>query len=419
MDTKTVLAKAFIALILFSALIGAQFVNLVAANFLPPLPSLPSIYIRSDGTVDPPAAIQRIGEVYTFTGNIADHTLEIQRDNIVVDGAGYTLQGNTSGNGIKLTNRTGVTIKNLELKQFRTCINIHSSSNIIIIGNNITDNGNAIAFHSSVNNRIEGNKIAGNHVAILLYNASSHNSIIGNSMTNNGNGIWSEFNPSPSSDNNIIGNNVSENTNFGILLRGSSNDLVKGNRIENNEDGIFLSGSACQHNTIVDNNIANNNNGIYIGADAKHNTITKNNIANNGKGIHVSFSSNNIFCQNNFIDNTIQVYDSIEEFPDSKSPSESIWNDGVTGNYWSDYNGIDSDNDGIGDTPYVIDENNQDNYPLLNLADVEVLPEFPSWTIMLLVLAVLTVAVTIYKQRLIKLRNKKRMSCKQELLKRK
>jgi parallel beta-helix repeat protein len=389
---------------LFSILFGVQFVNLAAANFLPPPPSLPSVYIRSDGTVDPPAAIQRIGEVYTFTGNIADRTLEIQRDNIVVDGAGYTLQGNTSGNGIKLTNRTGVTIKNLDLKKFRTCINIHSSSNIIIIGNTITDNENAITFHSSVNNRIEENKIAGNHVAILLYNASSHNSIIGNNVTNNGNGIWSEFNPSPSNYNNIIGNNVSENTNFGILLRSSSNDLVKGNRIENNEEGIFLSGSACQHNTIVENNIANNNNGIYIGGDPKHNTITKNNISNNGKGVHVSFSSNNIFCQNNFIDNTIQVYDSVEEFPDSRSPSESNWNDGVTGNYWSDYTGADSDGDGIGDTPHIIDANNQDPYPLMETAQI---PEFPGWTPILLVLAVLAVAVTFYKQRLIKLRNKK------------
>ena len=396
MKRKQMLTAAFISLLLFSAMFGLEFVNLVAANFLPPPPSLPSIYIRSDGTVDPPAAIQRIGEVYTFTGNIADHTLEIQRDNIVVDGAGYTLQGNTSGNGIKLTNRTGVTIKNLELKQFRTCINILNSSNIIITGNTITNNENAIALHSSMSNQIEGNKITGNHVAILLYSASNHNSIIGNSMTNNGNGIWSEFNPNPSNYNSIIGNNISENTKFGILLRSSSNDLVEGNIIENNDDGIFLSGSSCQYNTIVDNNIANNNHGIYIGGDPKHNNITKNNIANNGKGIHVSQSSNNIFYQNNFINNTIQIYDTIEEFPDSASPSENIWNYGVTGNYWSDYTGADSNGDGIGDTHYVIDANNQDPYPLVETAQI---PEFPSWT-PILSLTVVAVVLVVYRRRL-------------------
>jgi len=406
MKRKQMLTVALILLLLFSAMFGLQFVNLVAANFLPPPPSLPSIYIRSDGTVDPPAAIQRIGEVYTFTGNIADHTLEIQRDNIVVDGAGYTLQGNASGNGIKLTNRTGVTIKNLELKQFRTCINILNSSNIIITGNTITNNENAITFHSSMSNQIEGNKITGNHVAILLYSASNHNSIIGNSMTNNGNGVWSEFNPNPSNYNDIIGNNVSENTNFGILLRSSSNDLVEGNSIENNEDGIFLSGSACQHNTIVDNNIVNNNCGIYLGGDPKHNKITKNNIANNGKGVYFSQSSNNIFYQNNFIDNAIQVYDTIEEFPDSASPSENSWNDDTTGNYWSDYTGVDSNGDGIGDTPYVIDTNNQDHYPLVETAQI---PEFPSWTPLLIMLFSFTVIAVIYRHTLHKANHRRRV----------
>jgi len=56
--------------------------------------------------------------------------------------------------------------------------------------------------------------------------------------------------------------------------------------------------------------------------------------------------------------------------------STNIWDDGYPsgGNYWSDYNGTDlfsgpyqniTGSDGIGDTPYVIDENNRDRYPLM------------------------------------------------------
>ena len=55
----------------------------------------------------------------------------------------------------------------------------------------------------------------------------------------------------------------------------------------------------------------------------------------------------------------------------------NIWDDDYPsgGNYWSDYTGVDeysgpyqneTGSDGIGDTPYVIDENNQDNYPFMS-----------------------------------------------------
>ena len=377
MNKKPVLATVFILVLLFSALVGVLFVRLAAANFLPPQPHLPSIHIRSDGSVDPSTApIQRVGEVYTFTGNIANYTIEVQRNNIVVDGAGYTLQGNASGTGIYLSGNS-VTIKNLEIKKFSAGINLISSSYSTITGNNITSNGVGAGFVSSSNNRIEGNKITGNGQAIILFNSSNYNSIVGNSITNNGDSIWSEGSPSPSNYNSIVGNNIT-NTRFGILIRGSSNCLIDGNNITNTENGIDLSGSS--YSTITGNKIANNDRGISLMGGVKHNIIVRNNIVNNGNGIYFSLSSNNTIYHNNFIDNTIQVYDVNMEFPEALPPV-NMWDDGYTsgGNYWSDYNSTDNNGDGKGDVPYIINANNKDRYPLMKpiVSTDIVIPEIP------------------------------------------
>jgi len=92
------------------------------------------------------------------------------------------------------------------------------------------------------------------------------------------------------------------------------------------------------------------------------NTVSGNNIANNGYGIFL-WSSNHKIHHNNFIYNTNQA----------GSFESNTWDDGYPsgGNYWSDYeerypNATEIDDSGIWDTPYVIDENNQDNYPLMN-----------------------------------------------------
>jgi parallel beta-helix repeat protein len=98
--------------------------------------------------------------------------------------------------------------------------------------------------------------------------------------------------------------------------------------------------------------------------------VSDNNVtANDGGGIGLYSSNNNVFYHNNFINNTQRVYVPTPGIANS-------WDDGYPsgGNYWSDYDGTDlysgpqqneTGSDVIGDTPYIIDENNQDNYPLM------------------------------------------------------
>jgi parallel beta-helix repeat protein len=106
--------------------------------------------------------------------------------------------------------------------------------------------------------------------------------------------------------------------------------------------------------TIQNSGSTSSDGGIYVissGNNISHNTIT-----NNKNGIYLYYSSNdNTIHHNNFINNTDQVW----------SDSVNVWNDDDEGNYWSDYAGQDLYGDGIGDAPYIIDVNNQDNHPLM------------------------------------------------------
>jgi hypothetical protein len=53
-----------------------------------------TVYIRADGRIDPPDApiITCDNRTYTLTDNI-DCGIVVERDNIIVDGAGYTVTG--------------------------------------------------------------------------------------------------------------------------------------------------------------------------------------------------------------------------------------------------------------------------------------------------------------------------------------
>jgi hypothetical protein len=88
-----------------------------------------TIYIRADGSIDPPTAPIYTAEniTYTLTGNItadASMGIVIERGNIVVDGALYTVQGTGVGEsrGIYLSGivngMTNVTIRNMTIKAF-------------------------------------------------------------------------------------------------------------------------------------------------------------------------------------------------------------------------------------------------------------------------------------------------------------
>jgi hypothetical protein len=62
--------------------------------------SASNIIINADGSVTGTNNIQHTGNTYTLTGNVSG-TVQVQKSNIVIDGAGYAL---TSEGGVDLTN---------------------------------------------------------------------------------------------------------------------------------------------------------------------------------------------------------------------------------------------------------------------------------------------------------------------------
>jgi parallel beta-helix repeat protein len=153
---------------------------------------------------------------------------------------------------------------------------------------------------------------------------------------------------------------------YGCLLSNVTGCKIFQNNIVNNWNGILL--NQCNGNLISENAIAMNlDNGISL-QDSFGNNVSGNIVTHNDCGIMVNLSQyNNLenynkIYHNSFMNNTVQA---------ALSNSTDTWDSGYPsgGNYWSDYterypNAAEIDDSYIWNTPYVLDENNQDNYPL-------------------------------------------------------
>jgi parallel beta-helix repeat protein len=170
------------ALILTLALSGALPLAVGAQSSL----AAGTILIRADGSVYPPTAPVSSVDATTYT--LTDNTsasLVVERDSVVIDGGGYMLRGDGTGDGISLSGRTGVTVKSIQIESFARGIYLNASSHSNISGNNITDNGHGIVLEqNSSHNFVRGNNISANDMGIVL-DSSSQNVICFNSFTDN------------------------------------------------------------------------------------------------------------------------------------------------------------------------------------------------------------------------------------------
>jgi parallel beta-helix repeat protein len=266
-----------------SAFLMLLLIILVASSFaplgVPRVEASGTIYIRADGSIDPPDAPISIVDnfTYTLTGNITAFTdgIVIERDNIVVDGVGYTLTGSgVNGNGATLTDRCNVTVRNMTIKNFTCGILLDSSPNNTLSGNNISGNeATGISLYFSPNNVLSGNTVEGSPFNLVIYGETLSDYLLSIDTSNlverkpvyyfiNQSDMVVDTDTYPKVgylgfvncvNVTVQALNLTENGD-GILLAFTSNSKITGNNVTNQSVGIWLKYSFDI--TLSDNNIA-------------------------------------------------------------------------------------------------------------------------------------------------------------------
>jgi hypothetical protein len=280
-------------------------------------PTLPTIRIMFDGSIFPAnVPIQRNGDVYTFTDNVYGQIV-VDRDNIVIDGAGHSLQGT----------------------RFLQGTYNGSQEDLWLIGEGQYQeyNGTVVPWT----------------VGIDIATKTTHNLTVKNL-------------------------NI-QNFSIGIYIW-TPNNTITGCAVSDTIVGILLAGD---YNTITNNYIAHNVKGIFFGVTPLENET-----------LNIGISGNS------FVENDEHFSGCVCEGFNITEPIHT-WDDGEAGNFWSDYNGADVDDNGIGDTPYVIDSQNQDRYPLMQILAT---PPTPKTSLEIIIAAIalpiiIVVAAVIYRRR--------------------
>jgi parallel beta-helix repeat protein len=250
----------------------------------------------SIGTWDP------TGMTYTLNQDVSD-TIEIDQDNLTLDGRGHTLNGSGSLNGIDVQNRTGVTIVDVNIVGFGSGIYLSNSQDCTVTGSALSENVFGITIYESAD-------------CTLTDNVSSDNS-------------------------------------FGIYLNNSDQCAVIDNAVLENYFGIDV--YHCPESVISGNTVSDNDYGILI-LFSDDITATNNTISENDTGLRITLSSDGLIYNNNFIQNATQVFVGPDGDNTFNLPAPA------GGNYWSNWTGPDNDGDGFVDSPYIF-EGGRDNLP--------------------------------------------------------
>ena len=259
-----------------------------------------AVTINADGSITPTSAPIGLSGKTYNLTSNIDGTITVKRSNLVLNGNGFSLS-----NGLLLYHVSNVTING-----FVITVIAPSSSNV-------------------------GFNLEGVEDGILLWYASNV-TIVNNTIFD----VWSIYEL----------NGVAF---IGIDVEGGNSNVITGNLILNDAVGMYFDDT--QHNLIINNNIVDNASQMGLGScgiwfwDASNNTIYHNNVLDSLP--YGTPASNGDWGGSPYTPN-----------------SANVWDDGFPagGNYWGvQWNiGKEIGNTGISDSPYVMDSQNIDHYPL-------------------------------------------------------
>jgi parallel beta-helix repeat protein len=355
-----------------------------------------------------------------------DHVFNVSADWVNI--TGFTVQNATGSNasGIYLYGVNHCNISNNVIRgNSMGGIYLNATHNSILDNNTVSHSMAGIGLENSSYNNVTNNNVRNTSYAIAVWRFSHFNRVINNTILNTTN-----FMPGPSgnysfaieifgsSNNTVDDNYISNTTAYGTSASAAgifvasyygpvNNNTITSNEIYNTTAsgtnasavGIGVTGGPASNNTIANNELCNATAsgvgytagfGIYV-ENATDNKLLNNTVSSNDFGIISSSASINTIASNtvnlnNYLgivllaSNGNTIYNNYFNNTDNaEDDGNNTWNTTNTtgpniiggpyigGNYWSDYTGSDTNQDGFGETPYNITGGpNKDYLPLVS-----------------------------------------------------